>query len=80
MGRQNQEVDPEGIPLLSMLFGYGPMLPIAFGGLLAIIDPDFAHSPFVALVVLWAAAILMFVAGVRRATALRARSTLRSAR
>jgi hypothetical protein len=64
--RFEDDIDPETIPRLSLLLGFGPMLPILFGGGAALLWPALGHSPFVGWVVLWAAAILIFIAGVRR--------------
>lgn len=53
---------PERIPLLSLVFGYGPVLAILLAGGLAIVG----YGPAVWLGQLWAAAILIFLAGVVR--------------
>jgi hypothetical protein len=58
-------------PLLSILFGYGPALPLPIAALVAWIAP--APAPFIAvsLAVWWGAAILLFLAGVRRGLSFR---------
>jgi Protein of unknown function (DUF3429) len=60
------DIDPETIPALSLLLGFGPMLPILIGGGATLLWPALGQSSFAGWVMLWAAAILIFIAGVRR--------------
>ncbi|WP_174298281.1 DUF3429 domain-containing protein [Sphingomonas bacterium] len=57
--------DPR-VPANSILFGFGPMLPLLAGGAGAWLAPDRWPVLAVRLTVLWGAVILVFVAGVRR--------------
>lgn len=68
--RSGDDRDPR-VPWLSIVFGYGPMLPIVAAAIVAWVMP---HAwPFVAasLAVWWAGAIVLFLAGVRRGLAFR---------
>lgn len=58
-------------PALSLVFGYGPMLPIAAAGIAAWTASGGAARIALALGMAWAAAILLFLAGVRRGLAFR---------
>lgn len=56
----------DAIPLTSILFGYGPMLPLAAAAAGAwLLAPPWPETA-VRLAILWGAMILTFVAGVRR--------------
>lgn len=57
--------DPH-VPFNSVLFGYGPMLPLLAGGAGAWLLGDPWPLVAVRATILWAALILVFVAGVRR--------------
>ena len=57
--------DPR-VPLASIVFGYGPMLPLVAAGLGAWILPEPWPLIAVQLAITWAAVILAFIAGVRR--------------
>lgn len=63
--------DDPRIPALSIVLGYGPIMPIVIAALATWLAPH--PWPFVAtsLGVLWSAAILIFLAGVRRGLAFR---------
>ena len=75
------EYDPEGVPLqvrdarqipvLSLLLGFGPMVPFVVGAVLAwALAPGAAHLAIV-LTLIWGGAILAFLAGVRRGLSFR---------
>jgi hypothetical protein len=57
--------DPH-IPVSSLVFGYGPMLPLVFGGAAAWIAPAFWPLVAIQATILWGGVILVFLAGVRR--------------
>ncbi len=57
--------DPR-VPVNSLVLGYGPMLPLVLGGAGAWLLPPPLELFAVQAVVLWAALILVFIAGVRR--------------
>jgi hypothetical protein len=58
--------DNPRIPLNSIIFGFGPMLPLAFAALGAWLLPPPWPMLAVRLAITWGAMILIFVAGVRR--------------
>lgn len=58
--------DDDRPPLLSLLFGYGPALLLLLIGASAWLVGDVTALHLLALGQLWAAAILIFLAGVRR--------------
>lgn len=58
--------DRAPIPLTSLIFGYGPMLPLVVAAAAVWIMPPPWPELAVRLATIWAAAILVFVAGVRR--------------
>ena len=58
--------DDPRIPLNSIIFGFGPMLPLAFAALGAWLLPPPWPMLAVRLAIIWGAMILIFVAGVRR--------------
>jgi hypothetical protein len=64
-------VEPAQTPLLSLVLGFGAMMPIAVGTIAAWLLP----APFAALAceatILWAGAILTFLSGVRRGVSFR---------
>lgn len=57
--------DPR-VPLASIVFGYGPMLPLVAAALAAWTLPEPWPLIAVQLAITWAAVILAFIAGVRR--------------
>ncbi len=58
--------DPRKIPLPSIVFGYGPMLPFVAGALGVWLGPDAVRPLALWLTQVWGTIILTFVAGVRR--------------
>ena len=58
--------DDPRVPVNSLLLGYGPMLPLIAGGAGAWLLPPPLGLFAVQATVLWAALILVFIAGVRR--------------
>jgi hypothetical protein len=73
------EFSDKAIPLSSIVLGLGPMLPLPVAGLLAWTLP--APWPIVItwLAIWWAAALLIFIAGVRRGLTFRAPAGARAA-
>lgn len=71
-GRTLRVTEPRAVPWLSIVFGYGPMLPFAAGALVAW---GWRGTPLgqvaAALTILWACAILLFLSGVRRGVSFR---------
>lgn len=59
------------VPLLSVVLGYGPMLPFVGGAILTWVTRGTVRAEFVLLTVLYAASILLFLAGVRRGLSFR---------
>ncbi len=59
------------VPWLSVVFGYGPMLPFAAGAAAAWILDGFWRGEAILLTILWAATILAFLSGVRRGLSFR---------
>ncbi len=59
------------VPWLSLVLGYGPMLPIAGGAALSWLLREAARAEIVVLTLLYAASILLFLAGVRRGLSFR---------
>ena len=59
------------IPWLSILLGYGPMLPFAFGAGAVWVLTGTWRIEAIVLTTLWASAILAFLAGVRRGLSFR---------
>lgn len=57
--------DPR-VPSLSLVFGYGPMLPLVAAALGAWFLPDPFPLVAIQLAIIWAALILSFIGGVRR--------------
>lgn len=57
--------DPR-VPRVSVVFGYGPMLPLVAAGLGAWVLPQPWPLITIQLAIAWAALILAFIAGVRR--------------
>jgi hypothetical protein len=66
-GDADRDPSPPG---LSLLFGYGPMLPIVAAAIAGWTLPR-TGWPIACLGLVWAAAILLFLAGVRRGLAFR---------
>ena len=59
------------VPLDGLVLGYGPMLPFPAAVLALLLAPAPWAAAALALVVLWGAAILMFLGGVRRGLSFR---------
>ncbi|WP_183434706.1 DUF3429 domain-containing protein [Methylobacterium sp. R2-1] len=63
--------EPRAVPWLSVVFGYGPMLPFVAGAVLVwVLRGPTAEAVFT-LTLLWACAILLFLSGVRRGVSFR---------
>ena len=58
--------DPVTIPALSLILGFGPMLPLITAGLGALTQPDPLRAVAIVAGTGWASALLLFIAGVRR--------------
>ena len=59
------------VPWLSLVLGYGPMLPFVLGAAASWIFEGFWHREILLLTMVWANAILAFLAGVRRGLSFR---------
>ncbi len=59
------------VPWLSLVLGYGPMLPLVAGAIAAWLSAGRLRSEVMVLSVLWAGSILAFLAGVRRGLSFR---------
>ena len=59
------------IPWLSIVLGFGPMLPFVLGFVAALLRRGDGRDVMVRLTLLWGAAILTFLAGVRRGLSFR---------
>ena len=74
MNRGARTVDvserPE-VPWLSVVLGYGPMLPFVVGAAASWMSRGVWHGEVVLLTMIWADAILAFLAGVRRGLSFR---------
>ena len=71
-GRTLRVTEPRAVPWLSIVFGYGPMLPFAAGALVAWGWPGTPLGQVAAaLTILWGCAILLFLSGVRRGVSFR---------
>jgi hypothetical protein len=64
-------VEHDEVPALSIVLGFGPMLPFVIGAVATWCLSGFWRGEAVLLTVLWAAAILAFLAGVRRGLSFR---------
>ncbi|APX87801.1 DUF3429 domain-containing protein [Methylorubrum extorquens] len=70
-GRTIRAYEPRAVPWLSVVFGYGPMLPFVAGAVLVwILRGPMAEAVFT-LTLLWGYAILLFLSGVRRGVSFR---------
>lgn len=67
---RTEDRDPR-VPVLSLVFGYGAMVPILIGAAIVWLAPFPWPAVATSLTVLWAGAILIFLAGVRRGLAFR---------
>ena len=57
---------PPRIPLTSLIFGYGPVIPLPIAAVMAWTLPPPVPTVVMWLAIWWAASILIFLAGVRR--------------
>jgi hypothetical protein len=70
-GRTIRAYEPRAVPWLSVVFGFGPMLPFVAGAVLVwLLHGALAEAVF-NLTLLWACAILLFLSGVRRGVSFR---------
>ncbi|GJE74033.1 DUF3429 domain-containing protein [Methylorubrum suomiense] len=70
-GRTIHAYEPRAVPWLSVVFGYGPMLPFLAGGALVWLLRGEAGAAIFTLTLLWGCAILLFLSGVRRGVSFR---------
>ncbi|KQO67763.1 hypothetical protein ASG51_08595 [Methylobacterium sp. Leaf465] len=71
-GRTLRVTEPRAVPWLSIVFGYGPMLPFVVGAVTAWVRPgDPLGEAALLLTILWGCAILLFLSGVRRGLSFR---------
>lgn len=70
-GRTIRAFEPRAVPWLSVVFGYGPMLPFVAGAVLVWLLPGALAGAVFTLTLLWACAILLFLSGVRRGVSFR---------
>lgn len=71
-GRTFQVTESRTVPWLSIVFGYGPMLPFVVGAVIAWVRPgDTLGEAALLLTLLWGCAILLFLSGVRRGLSFR---------
>lgn len=70
-GRTIRAYEPRAVPWLSVVFGYGPMLPFVAGAVLVWLLPEAVAEPVFTLTLLWGCAILLFLSGVRRGVSFR---------
>ena len=59
------------VPWLSIVLGYGPMLPIVLGAAVVWVFTGALRTEAIGLTMIWASAILAFLAGVRRGLSFR---------
>ena len=71
MTREIDVVEHDEVPWLSVVFGYGPMLPFVLGAVAAWRLTGIWRGEAILMTVVWAAAILAFLAGVRRGLSFR---------
>ncbi len=70
-GRTIRATEPRAVPWLSIVFGYGPMLPFVAGAAAAWWLRDDLGDALLYLTILWGCAILLFLSGVRRGVSFR---------
>lgn len=63
--------EPRRVPWLSIVLGYGPMVPFALGAAFAWWRRDDLGDAVLYLTILWGCAILLFLSGVRRGVSFR---------
>ena len=71
MSRKIDVVERDEVPWLSVLLGYGPMMPILAGAVAAWTLPGTWRTEAVIMTTVYAASILGFLAGVRRGLSFR---------
>ena len=64
-------VERPEVPWLSVVLGYGPMLPFVLGGVAAWTCSGIWRSEAILLTIVWGASIVAFLAGVRRGLSFR---------
>lgn len=69
--REIDVIEHPEVPVLSIVLGYGPMLPFVFGAIATWSLTGVWRGEAILLTVVWAAAILAFLAGVRRGLSFR---------
>ena len=69
--REIEVVEHPEVPWLSLVLGYGPMVPFAAGAAAAWSTESFWRGGAVLLTIVWSAAILAFLAGARRGLSFR---------
>jgi hypothetical protein len=62
------------VPVLSILLGYGPMVPFVVGAALACVTKGALKDIFILCTVIWGGSTLSFLAGVRRGLSFRTES------
>lgn len=70
-GRTIRAHEPRAVPWLSVVFGYGPMLPFVAGAVLVWVLRGAQAEGVLTLTLLWGCAILLFLSGVRRGVSFR---------
>jgi hypothetical protein len=70
-GRTITAYEPRETPWLSVVFGFGPMLPFAAGAASAWLLGGDPRELALTLTILWGCAILLFLSGVRRGVSFR---------
>lgn len=70
-GRTITAQEPREVPWLSIVFGFGPMMPFVGGAALAWWLRGSAGEAVVAMTALWGCTILLFLSGVRRGVSFR---------
>lgn len=63
--------DRRDVPVLSIVLGYGPMLPFVAGAAMGLAGPSAWRGVAIEATILWGCAILCFLAGVRRGVSFR---------
>lgn len=63
--------EPREVPWLSVVFGFGPMIPFVGGAALAWADLAPGRGTWIDLTMFWAASICTFLSGVRRGVSFR---------
>jgi hypothetical protein len=69
--RKIDVVEGREVPWLSVVLGYGPMLPFVAGAIVVWTMRDAVRGEVLLLTIIWAAAILAFLSGARRGLSFR---------